>query len=834
MTKRLPYPLIILLLFCLCGHAQQIDSTLARYAEHFTPEKVHLHLDRGIYSADETVYFKAYVMEDHDVSTLSKTLYIDFYNGAGKLLQQNAAPLIRGSAKGSFTIPSNYMSNAIVIKAYTKWMLNFDTALIYSRSVSIRRSLDNEKRKGETGNNASVKNAAEKKQPTVDNSSAQTGRVHIFPEGGFAVEGLANRFAFAAVDKNEKPKEIKGVIKSSSGKKLDSVASVHDGMGSFKLVAEKGETYNLEWKDDNNVTGITPITIEKKSGLTMRVDAGGQKTFLLLQRSTDAGESFKLVHLLVHQGNLLRYKLDINMSEKTKVAFDLSTSEFQAGIVQLTLFNNDWVPVSERLMFAGNKSNVFQPEVHAIKKDLGKKGKNEIEIFVPDTMFANMSVAVTDAAAVNFNEEQTIFSDLLLTDEIKGKVNNPAYYFRFEPGDSDVVAANLDLLMLTHGHRRYDWDKIAKGEMPVIQYPAETDYLGLKGKISNQKLVKGNPLMNVIVQGKDNASKVHLIPVDKSGVFEKRNIFFYDTVQVYYGINGKKSVGVQDYLSIHNNLFEKEEKDKFFAGQRNTVITIDEPEDSITFFAEQERIKNETTAKTLREVVVSSKVKTKIQQLDNFYTHGVFAGEGNNYMVDVEGDETAKGYTNIFTYLQSKLPGLSVKESGPQGVTVTWFRAFELVGRENPPYFFLDEVPMPVESIVNVSISDIAYVKGFRPPFVGAFLNGATGAIAIYTKKGYNPVYNNSSAGGESLTAVSLEGYTKFREFTQPDYSDPKSVGETDYRATLYWNPYVFTDKSNPRTKIEFYNNDISRKLVVILEGINLEGKMARVVKVLE
>jgi hypothetical protein len=34
--------------------------------------------------------------------------------------------------------------------------------------------------------------------------------------------------------------------------------------------------------------------------------------------------------------------------------------------------------------------------------------------------------------------------------------------------------------------------------------------------------------------------------------------------------------------------------------------------------------------------------------------------------------------------------------------------------------------------------------------------------------------------------------------------------------------------------QFEFYNNDISRKLRIVLEGINAEGKLARVEKVLE
>jgi hypothetical protein len=59
-------------------------------------------------------------------------------------------------------------------------------------------------------------------------------------------------------------------------------------------------------------------------------------------------------------------------------------------------------------------------------------------------------------------------------------------------------------------------------------------------------------------------------------------------------------------------------------------------------------------------------------------------------------------------------------------------------------------------------------------------------------------------------------------------------MAETDIRTTLYWNPYVITNKKSPRVRIQFFNNDISKKLQVVLEGINSDGKMTRVVKMLE
>ncbi len=95
-------------------------------------------------------------------------------------------------------------------------------------------------------------------------------------------------------------------------------------------------------------------------------------------------------------------------------------------------------------------------------------------------------------------------------------------------------------------------------------------------------------------------------------------------------------------------------------------------------------------------------------------------------------------------------------------------------------------------------------------------------------EKIYVPVW-----GG--LTTQEIAGFSKPREFYSPDYSVSGDMDETkDVRSTLYWNPYVLTDKDNRKVRIVFYNNDISNKLQLTLEGMNANGKLTRVTKLLE
>jgi hypothetical protein len=121
-------------------------------------------------------------------------------------------------------------------------------------------------------------------------------------------------------------------------------------------------------------------------------------------------------------------------------------------------------------------------------------------------------------------------------------------------------------------------------------------------------------------------------------------------------------------------------------------------------------------------------------------------------------------------------------------------------------------------------MTDIAYIKVFRPPFMGSSGSGPSGAIVVYTRKPDDIKYNTASA----LKSVVLNGYTAYKEFYHPDYFIPQSKSAVDTRTTLYWNPFVLTDKNNKTFKIDFYNSDVVKKFRIVIEGMNALGKLAR------
>ena len=63
--------------------------------------------------------------------------------------------------------------------------------------------------------------------------------------------------------------------------------------------------------------------------------------------------------------------------------------------------------------------------------------------------------------------------------------------------------------------------------------------------------------------------------------------------------------------------------------------------------------------------------------------------------------------------------------------------------------------------------------------------------------------------------------------------ASPQNVLE-DIRTTLYWKPFLLTDKDNKRVEIHFYNNDVTKKIRVVLEGFNEDGKITHIERIIQ
>jgi hypothetical protein len=375
------------------------------YAQRIPVERLHIHFDKSIYNKEETIWYKAYIQAGTEFANLSTNFYVEWYDTTGKMIRQTVSPLFQSTAKGSFEIPVDYTGNFIRVKAYTRWMLNDDTAFQYQRDLIVNTAT-----------------SVVKSKPIIYKT-----KVDVFPEGGFLVNNLNMKVAFKAVNQFGLPVVIKGALLNNKNKVLDTLIVQHDGMGIFNIKPIAGESYYVRWKDSYGKPGITKLETPKADGASITISRTNENALIKVERTASASDEFKKMNLLVHMNGLLLFKVDLNASAQTVLNTEIPIYELQTGILQFSLFSSDWIPIAERIMFINNRLHEFSAKLVPQLTTLTKRGKNVIDVLVTDTSITNMSIAITDAT-LESTIGNTIYSDLLLSADIKGKIYNPGYY----------------------------------------------------------------------------------------------------------------------------------------------------------------------------------------------------------------------------------------------------------------------------------------------------------------------------------------------------------------------------------------------------------------------
>lgn len=775
--------------------AQNIDSTINQYATNYAQERIYLQYDKSTYVPGETLWFKAYLMENiFPAESGSKTLYTDWTDDKGNVLSHVVSPVQGATTNGQFDIPANYAGKFIHVKAYTKWMLNFDTAFLYEKDILILSA---------KGNSLGLKAVV---PPTLS----------FFPEGGDAIEGLSNKIAFKANDQWGRPVKIKGIIKNNTGKTIDSLRVFHDGMGYFFINPQAGENFTAKWKDELGTEYSTALPAIKPTGISMQITIVGNRRNFTINAIPGAASNPGIIHLVGTQNQFQVFKVTKDLSSGIAQG-SVPTVDLPSGILTFTVFDSKWNPLAERITYINNEEYKFNAEMNVQHWGLNKRAKNEIEISIPDSLYTTLGVSVTDAD-IDTDSSNNIISHLLLTGDLKGQVYNPWYYFS---GTTNTISRDLDLVMLTHGWRRFKWEEVAKGKLPSIQFPKDTAYLTLSGKVygATPSQLRDKPYIILVVSQKEaGGNKLVYLQVEPSGVFNDPTMLFFDTAHVYY--QPSKSIKDATLQFMENRLPPFRNRISANGVFFNQVGDTLGNSRHFQLSDEMARLLQSYEGKVLENVVLKTKTKTPVQILDEKYASGMFGG-GDGYQFDLVNDNLANTSPNIFTYLQGKVAGLNINASGATP-TLDW--------RGGAPLLFLDEVPADANFLSSISVNDVAYIKVFRPPFYGAS-GGSSGAIAIYTRRGSDA----KSVPGKGLTSSNISGYTLIRQFYSPNYASYNAANERrDLRTTLYWNPQVNTTPLKNKVLLSFYNNDVSKRFRVIVEGMSKDGRLVHLEQVMD
>lgn len=791
----------------------QLIAKANLYNLQFPQEKVYLQLDRSSYWASDDIWFKAYLKDSPNPYS---NLYVELLNSSGTVVQKKIYRSQSRMANGDFHLSDTISTGVYQVRAYTNWMRNFDDGWFFHKNLVI-------------WNFKGKKIAENSRQLRVRNIDCQ-----FFPEGGTFVTNLKTRMAFKVTDENGKGLDVKGRIVDDQGNEIATVKSDFKGMGHFLILPLEGRKYLAELIIAGGVDMNVDLPAPDISGVTLAIDPNskGQLHIQVAEQANGLDSNHNYVLVASTKGTVL-FNKEIK-TDKGNFDLDVEIKEFPTGIVQFTLFDQELVPRCERLVFVNSHDFInvnIEPEKSVYR--IGEKAQFYLETFnnEGDPCFANLSMSVyhSDNQLKTEDYPNNILSQFLLSSELKGLVEEPAYYFK---DDSAFTLIALDNLMLTHGYRYFEWEQMLSDQQPPMVFKPESG-IKIKGKIKTSITDKEVANGNVSLVFLHDTLKTYHAVTDSAGQFEFKDFYFRDTVSVF--LEAKTSKGRKStFIELNKSSWESPEI-KLLPLKYNY---LDDRKVTVAF--DHESLMKINRKWRLSDTIMLNEVQVATSKY-KFGERPMRLYEKADYTLDLDTDDDELG--NVFHKLEDKFHEVIITVREETQLIKGHYEVFvpEYVG--DAPSLEPEFAEIRNTVMVDYQKAKPAYVvDGYRvnEEFInsipaGAFnrveilknghvYGGEGGAVCFFTKYGAFASMPNSQ--GEKNSRIA--GYSVIRGFYSPNYETlPPMVIKDDFRKTLYWNPAIRTN-STGISKIAFYNSNQAGEVQVVVEGMSRDGKLCR------
>jgi len=751
-------------------------------------EEIYLHIDKDIYLPGETIWFKAYVFANNVPSAGSTNFYAGLYSPGGKLIYKKQLPLFEGTCNGEFVIPDSIKYQYLQLGVFTKNSLAASSPIPQIKPIVIFQKNDSA--------NLQAQGADEKIQ------------LQFFPEGGTMVAGLPNYIGVKAWYSDSHPAAINAaVIETATGNLIDSVFTMADGLGKFQFSPHSGKKYEINWLDNmgNKNTMALPDAIE--NGVVLHSEMAAGKLYYSIQKKNSLPR-FEKLHLSVTQGKEILYKESLLLKDKNHFVNNFITDSFPAGLLHLILTDDEQNVLQQKSIFIAQKRTT--PQIKILEKNMIPKGKNVIEIWVPDSLLNNLSVSIADIGFYKTTSTSSIYDETVLNNNnsITGSLLGDAIQMNDEK--------KTDLVLLTHDIK----------STPTVSNTIADDYLSLSVLHKNKNSLPAKSTLTMIINDPGTGKQFFMLPPTSSSGFSKSGLIFYDSAKVYFKVGNDKELSEKLTLNKESELRIPEQISAIRPAQFHGYISAMTDNETLETYITKKPAKfNEV--QTINTVVIKSKyinpITKRTLELDKKYTSGMFSGIARGHQLNALDDPAAERSIDVFGYIVFRIPGLKTAGSFGSRKIINAFRG-------GVPILFINEIESPDDMLETLSVTQLAYVKFIPGIVIGSSGVYTDGALYIYTKRGDEP----GATTTPNMITVMVKGYDASKDFLTPDYSNKTASVNPDYRSTLYWNPYIVTDKSKNKITIEYYNNDISKKHLLILKGFNSEGRLVEVKSIIQ
>jgi hypothetical protein len=788
LPKLLVFSFLSLPAFCQVQTQVPFNVSLANKNQNFLKEKVYVHTDRSFYLTGDVIWFKAYVVNaaNSQFSSLSKVLYVEVINNLNQPVLQGKIDIEKGSGNGSFYLPFTVSSGNYVIRAYTNWMKNFSAETYFQKEISIANTSQD--------------------IPANSATATQNFTADFFPEGGNLVSGIKSVIGYKITGVNNEGVSFEGFLIDENKDTITRFQPFKFGMGHFSFTPENGRQYStiINFNDGSSIVKKLPKALA--DGYVMHVSEADTKNITVSVEAKNLQSNSRPEIFIVIQN---RQRVDFAQSlwlQNNKAEFRIPADSLRDGISRITVFDANKNPVSERLYFKRPK-NQLVIVANTDKENYEKRSKVVTQISTSDKaanlLNGNLSAAVYRIDADDYDKQEDILSYLLLASEIKGEIEDPAYYFQNENPQANEALENL---LLTQGWRKFEGENSFESVGENFDFIPEYKGHFITGKVINE--ITDQPAAGIPVYLSVPGRRVQLRVCisDSKGLVHFEMKDFYGPNQIVLQTNSE--VDSVYRVEIFSPFSEKTQDIKVprfvYSGMQNEVLAD----------------------RNIHMEVQNTYHQNKLMQIEKhevdsvpFYFHPTKTYILSDYV----------RFTTMEEVLREYVLEINVRKNGSQyrfgtfnapGFALRDMQYAETIFEKNP-LVLLDGVPVfDMNKIIAYDPLKVEKLEVVAQKYHYGTLT-AEGIASFTTYKG--------NLEGFKLNphdiVLDYEGLQQKRVFYSPEYAteDQHTSRSPDFRELLFWAPQINTDK-NGKAQLSFYTGDIPGKYVVVVQGLSPDG----------
>ena len=826
---------------------REMVNRINLFNRYLPQEKVYLHFDNTAYFMGEKMWFKAYVLrsDNHHATDVSRVLYVELLDRSGNVVETQKLPIgAMGQADGVFDLRNVLAGGFYEVRAYTRYMLNWDSSWLFSRVFPIFETPGKE---GDYSRPSLGKTAWQvresEKVPTKEKTGIsfakpEDGNIAFFPEGGHLVENLSCRVAFEIRDRQGLP--VNGTGELSCGEEcLCSVSTSQNGRGVFSLVAQPGKIYSLNLKDKRGRLYRQELPVAEKEGCSMRVTQSGKSWCVNLNTTTSFAQDSLGIVLTAH--GALKH-VDVVAGSRS-IYLSLPDSAIADGVNRVSVVNGAGQVLADRLFFQYPRT--LKDSISVTVKETSLLPSSPINLSFhapPSTIF---SLSVRDADTEKNISSLDCENWLLLAGELHGYVSHPEYYFESDDAEHREAA---DLLMLVQGWRRYDLSQMMGKKNFKIVHPVEKG-LSISGRLKGpqKKAIVSNQNLRFRLYNELGQSLSGNAVTDSLGYYVievppcdgEWNMFVHIPKKYSIEIDRNFSPSPRS-LSLLELMRPQDATAAMtsFHYSRNTDEVLEKPA-GISMLSRVHMLPTVVKKKHFWESGIAWDNITEGREVSYLY-----------YNIDKERDrllDKGEEIPYIYEWLKQKNHAFKgdYRELFDAFNPAFWYDkdVCDFSYNGNPILWMLDNSPrcitngLPFTGTVPLmksrTIDDMPVTMGEvkaiyiteAPNVWKRYLVGNAWAkignmatVFVYTHKMFRKCPKN-------LRHTFFDGYSPAVEFYSPGYGELPS--NEDFRRTLYWNPYVRTNKEG-YVDLRICNTGTCRQLIISAEAITPDGNIVK------